>query len=189
MFACLSVDLHVTNLGISLFDDALVHNLCPPPRALSVFAYVCRVCAYAVRACLPACLCLRALLLACLGACEQKLVADPTVLFRTECFPGLGWMMTKQLWDRELRQKWPLGYWDDWLREPEQRRDRSCIAPEVGRAFGHLRMHVRVWACGRAGMRACLRARQQAFQRLIGYLCHAYVFALRWYCRWSCFCI
>jgi alpha-1,3-mannosyl-glycoprotein beta-1,2-N-acetylglucosaminyltransferase len=28
-------------------------------------------------------------------------------------------MMSRKLWN-ELHPKWPLGFWDDWLREPEQ---------------------------------------------------------------------
>jgi hypothetical protein len=40
-------------------------------------------------------------------------------LYRTDFFPGLGWMMSRKLWN-ELHPKWPLGFWDDWLREPEQ---------------------------------------------------------------------
>jgi alpha-1,3-mannosyl-glycoprotein beta-1,2-N-acetylglucosaminyltransferase len=31
----------------------------------------------------------------------------------------LGWMMPRRIWD-ELGNKWPDGYWDDWLREPPQ---------------------------------------------------------------------
>lgn len=55
-----------------------------------------------------------------------------TILYRTDFFPGLGWMMTKELWD-ELGPKWPRSYWDDWVRAPEQRADRACIRPEVSR--------------------------------------------------------
>ncbi|CAG0890125.1 unnamed protein product [Cyprideis torosa] len=53
-------------------------------------------------------------------------------LYRTDFFPGLGWMLTKDLWD-ELSIKWPNAYWDDWLREPEQRKSRQCIRPEISR--------------------------------------------------------
>lgn len=53
-------------------------------------------------------------------------------LYRTDFFPGLGWMMTKLLWD-ELKPKWPESFWDDWMREPETRKDRACIRPEVSR--------------------------------------------------------
>nr|XP_012144756.1 PREDICTED: alpha-1,3-mannosyl-glycoprotein 2-beta-N-acetylglucosaminyltransferase isoform X2 [Megachile rotundata] len=43
-----------------------------------------------------------------------------------------GWMLTRQLWS-ELSPKWPKSYWDDWIRQPEQRRDRACIRPEISR--------------------------------------------------------
>lgn len=36
-------------------------------------------------------------------------------LRRTSFFPGLGWMLTRNLW-AELKPKWPKGFWDDWLR-------------------------------------------------------------------------
>ncbi|XP_031846565.2 alpha-1,3-mannosyl-glycoprotein 2-beta-N-acetylglucosaminyltransferase [Nomia melanderi] len=53
-------------------------------------------------------------------------------LYRTDFFPGLGWMLTRQLWT-ELSPKWPKSYWDDWIRQPEQRRNRACIRPEISR--------------------------------------------------------
>lgn len=56
----------------------------------------------------------------------------PHVLYRTDFFPGLGWMLTRQLWT-ELSPKWPKSYWDDWIRQPEQRRNRACIRPEISR--------------------------------------------------------
>ncbi len=61
------------------------------------------------------------------------------LLYRTDFFPGLGWMLTKSLW-RELVDKWPVSYWDDWMREPAQRRNRSCIRPELSRTrtFGKI---------------------------------------------------
>ena len=31
------------------------------------------------------------------------------LLYRTDFFPGLGWMLTKKLWDEELSLKWPKG--------------------------------------------------------------------------------
>ncbi len=42
--------------------------------------------------------------------------------------------MSRALWT-ELKPKWPAGFWDDWLREPEQRRGRACIRPEMNRVF------------------------------------------------------
>ncbi|KRZ20078.1 Alpha-1,3-mannosyl-glycoprotein 2-beta-N-acetylglucosaminyltransferase [Trichinella pseudospiralis] len=57
---------------------------------------------------------------------------DPQLLHRSDFFPGLGWMMTRLLWE-ELKDKWPEGFWDDWLREADQRKDRACIRPEISR--------------------------------------------------------
>ena len=30
---------------------------------------------------------------------------------------------------------WPRGYWDDWMREPPQRRGREILRPEISRTF------------------------------------------------------
>ena len=57
---------------------------------------------------------------------------DPLALRRTNFFPGLGWLITRELWV-EIGTKWPSSFWDDWLREPAQRRDRDCIQPEISR--------------------------------------------------------
>lgn len=75
----------------------------------------------------------------CLKPClhvifTQGKVLDPEKLYRSDFFPGLGWMMTSDLWS-ELRSKWPKGYWDDWLRLPENRRGRAIIRPEVSRTY------------------------------------------------------
>ncbi|KAG5264594.1 hypothetical protein AALO_G00255920 [Alosa alosa] len=56
------------------------------------------------------------------------------LLYRTDFFPGLGWMLLKEMWD-ELEPKWPKAFWDDWMRQPEQRRDRSCVRPEISRTI------------------------------------------------------
>eukprot|EP00934_Nitzschia_sp_Nitz4_P001859 Nitzschia sp. Nitz4//scaffold4_size323378//233615//235062//NITZ4_000692-RA/size323378-snap-gene-0.467-mRNA-1//-1//CDS//3329553495//1859//frame0 len=60
---------------------------------------------------------------------------DPTRLLRSDFFPGLGWMMNRDLWKSELEAKWPQAYWDDWLREPDQRQGRHIIRPEFSRTF------------------------------------------------------
>jgi len=62
------------------------------------------------------------------------LVSDPKRLLRSDFFPGLGWMMARALWS-ELESKWPQAYWDDWLREPQQRKNRQVIRPEVSRTY------------------------------------------------------
>ncbi|VDN05761.1 unnamed protein product, partial [Thelazia callipaeda] len=53
-------------------------------------------------------------------------------LYRTDFFPGLGWMLTAELW-KELSLNWPKMYWDDWMRRQDVRKERACIRPEVSR--------------------------------------------------------
>lgn len=54
------------------------------------------------------------------------------LVYRTDFFPGLGWMLRRSIWN-ELRSTWPLAFWDDWMRMPEQRRGRQCLRPEISR--------------------------------------------------------
>ncbi|UJR10366.1 hypothetical protein I4U23_014571 [Adineta vaga] len=63
---------------------------------------------------------------------DKKIARDSTLLHRTDFFPGLGWLLPKTIWN-EIKGKWPSGFWDDWMRLPEQRRDRACIRPEISR--------------------------------------------------------
>lgn len=56
------------------------------------------------------------------------------LLFRTDFFPGLGWMLLRETW-AELEPKWPAAFWDDWMRQPEQRRGRACVRPEISRTL------------------------------------------------------
>lgn len=56
------------------------------------------------------------------------------LLYRSDFFPGLGWMLKRQLWE-ELKPKWPSSFWDDWMREPQQRKGRVCIRPEISRTY------------------------------------------------------
>ncbi|KAL5111031.1 Alpha-13-mannosyl-glycoprotein 2-beta-N-acetylglucosaminyltransferase [Taenia crassiceps] len=56
------------------------------------------------------------------------------LLYRSDFFPGLGWMLTRQLWDEELRRAWPMAYWDEFMRKRTVRRGRACIRPEVSRS-------------------------------------------------------
>jgi len=64
---------------------------------------------------------------------QTPFVSSTTAVYRTDCFPGLGWMWSRAIWN-ELRE-WTPGYWDDWLREPAQRRGRTCIYPEINRVY------------------------------------------------------
>ncbi|XP_059140549.1 alpha-1,3-mannosyl-glycoprotein 2-beta-N-acetylglucosaminyltransferase-like isoform X2 [Physella acuta] len=57
---------------------------------------------------------------------------EADLLYRTDFFPGLGWMIERKLW-LELSPKWPDTFWDDWMRHPEQRKGRECIRPEICR--------------------------------------------------------
>eukprot|EP00761_Pharyngomonas_kirbyi_P006807 gb/GECH01006816.1/.p1 GENE.gb/GECH01006816.1/~~gb/GECH01006816.1/.p1 ORF type:complete len:387 (+),score=88.35 gb/GECH01006816.1/:1-1161(+) len=63
----------------------------------------------------------------------DEYVVDPSAFHRTDLFPGLGWMLSRNLWN-EIQDRWPQGFWDDRLREPEQRQQRACIRPEVPRS-------------------------------------------------------
>ncbi|KYQ94438.1 GlcNAc transferase [Tieghemostelium lacteum] len=58
---------------------------------------------------------------------------------RTDFFPGLGWMLLQGFW-REIRDNWPIDYWDDYLREKDVVKGRQCIQPEIPRVsnFGLL---------------------------------------------------
>ena len=65
---------------------------------------------------------------------QAAFVKDPRTLYRSDFFPGLGWMLAKDTWD-ELAPKWPRAYWDDWMRLAKHRRGRQCIRPEVCRTY------------------------------------------------------
>ena len=64
---------------------------------------------------------------------RRGLVYDPHRLFRTQYFPGLGWMMRRELWTDELRPAFPLDQWDHFMRLDSVHRQRSCIVPELSR--------------------------------------------------------
>ncbi|KAK3421204.1 hypothetical protein EUGRSUZ_H04989 [Eucalyptus grandis] len=65
---------------------------------------------------------------------QKQFVHDPEILYRSDFFPGLGWMLTKSIWN-ELSPKWPKAYWDDWLRLQENHKGRQFIRPEVCRTY------------------------------------------------------
>ncbi|ULU01496.1 hypothetical protein L5515_004514 [Caenorhabditis briggsae] len=53
-------------------------------------------------------------------------------LYRSDFFGGLGWMMARRQWE-EFEPTWPAVFWDDWMRDPAQRKGRQCIRPEISR--------------------------------------------------------
>lgn len=63
---------------------------------------------------------------------RNGLVYDPYRLFRTNYFPGLGWMLAEPVW-RELSPDFPLDQWDYWMRLDTTYKNRSCISPEIAR--------------------------------------------------------
>lgn len=65
---------------------------------------------------------------------QKGLVKDSNKLYRTDVFPGLGWMLTQNLW-KEFRFNFSLAFWDDWFRESKQTKNRSCIRPEISRTY------------------------------------------------------
>ncbi|KAM1791330.1 hypothetical protein ACFX12_035308 [Malus domestica] len=54
---------------------------------------------------------------------QKQFVHDPKILYRSDFFPGLGWMLTRSTWD-ELSPKWPKAY-----------PCRQFIRPEVCRTY------------------------------------------------------
>ncbi|KAF7255525.1 hypothetical protein EG68_07826 [Paragonimus skrjabini miyazakii] len=61
------------------------------------------------------------------------------LIYRTDFFSGLGWMLLRQFW-LEIYKGWPDIYWDEYLRKPYVRQNRSCLRPELGRTitFGRI---------------------------------------------------
>ncbi|XP_077542710.1 alpha-1,3-mannosyl-glycoprotein 2-beta-N-acetylglucosaminyltransferase-like [Haemaphysalis longicornis] len=63
---------------------------------------------------------------------RRHISLSPDMLHRTDFFSGLGWLLTRELW-QEIGPRWPKSFWDDWIRNDEQRKGRACIRPEVSR--------------------------------------------------------
>ncbi|XP_011000878.1 PREDICTED: alpha-1,3-mannosyl-glycoprotein 2-beta-N-acetylglucosaminyltransferase-like [Populus euphratica] len=72
---------------------------------------------------------------------QKQFVHDPYELYRSDFFPGLGWMLTKSIWD-ELSPKWPKAYPFFYI---ENHKGRQFIRPEVCRTYNfgeHVRMTI-----------------------------------------------
>lgn len=69
---------------------------------------------------------------------------DESRMFRTDFFPGLGWMLHRSVWADILRDEWPLriGHttYDVWLRTKASTRVMDCLVPEVPRTH-HIAKH------------------------------------------------
>lgn len=63
---------------------------------------------------------------------KPAVAADANAVYRTDFFPGLGWMLLRGFW-HEVRERWPKAYWDDFIRHPDVRKGRHCLRPEVSR--------------------------------------------------------
>uniref|UniRef100_F6XZ31 Alpha-1,3-mannosyl-glycoprotein 2-beta-N-acetylglucosaminyltransferase n=1 Tax=Ciona intestinalis TaxID=7719 RepID=F6XZ31_CIOIN len=53
------------------------------------------------------------------------------MVYRSDFFPGLGWLLKREALGTSWNQKWPLAFWDDWIRHPDQMQGRACIRPEI----------------------------------------------------------
>ncbi|EDO45873.1 predicted protein [Nematostella vectensis] len=64
---------------------------------------------------------------------------DPSMMYRLETMPGLGWVLSRKIYKGELEAKWPkpdvFWDWDMWTRSPDQLKGRECIIPDVSRTY------------------------------------------------------
>ncbi|VDO06621.1 unnamed protein product [Rodentolepis nana] len=51
-------------------------------------------------------------------------------------------MLTRRLWDENLRSTWPDSYWDEYMRTKAIRNGRACIRPEISRSHTYGRFGV-----------------------------------------------
>ena len=62
-------------------------------------------------------------------------VGGPYDLLRTTFFPGLGWLLSRSLYQHELEAAWPRDHWDHWLRSAEISKKREVVYPFVPRSY------------------------------------------------------
>ncbi|XP_028393011.1 protein O-linked-mannose beta-1,2-N-acetylglucosaminyltransferase 1-like [Dendronephthya gigantea] len=64
---------------------------------------------------------------------------DPSMLYRIETMPGLGWLLKRRLYKEELEPKWPtpdlFWDWDMWMRMETNKKGRECIIPDISRTY------------------------------------------------------
>ncbi|EFC50011.1 N-acetylglucosaminylaminotransferase [Naegleria gruberi] len=57
------------------------------------------------------------------------------MVYRTDFMIGLGWLVSRRIWEKEWRYKWPRSHWDHFLRADNNRLGRQIIFPEVPRIY------------------------------------------------------
>lgn len=66
----------------------------------------------------------------------KSYVSDVSSIRLSDYFPGLGWLMTKELYeDLVINLGWVYAYWDDWMRARNRKKNRISIYPEISRTF------------------------------------------------------
>lgn len=69
----------------------------------------------------------------------EHTAADPRLVYRVETMPGLGWLLSRKLYKRELEPNWPPASqphdWDMWIRTEQVRRGRECLIPDISRTY------------------------------------------------------
>jgi hypothetical protein len=74
----------------------------------------------------------------------QWFTLNETRAFRTDFYPGLGWMLHRSMWTDRLSFEWPMtiGHtsYDVWLRTKSSTRTMDCIVPETPRTH-HISQH------------------------------------------------
>lgn len=63
---------------------------------------------------------------------KKHLINDNKRLYRSDCFSGLGWMISKEIW-LNVADIWPDKFWDDWLRIKLLYMNIVTVFPEVSR--------------------------------------------------------
>ena len=63
------------------------------------------------------------------------LVKQPYAVKRTILFPGLGWLLFRNEFEKYLKPTWPDDQWDWYVRRVFQRKGRECLIPEISRTF------------------------------------------------------
>lgn len=58
----------------------------------------------------------------------------PDKFFRSSYFPGLGWMLKRELWE-ELSPNFPKDNWDHWMRATTTSKFRECVSPWRSRNY------------------------------------------------------